>query len=191
MDIHVDIQIDPALGVEVEETVLGANLAAAVTATLHDRGVIQGTVTVAVLTDEEVQSLNHDYRGIDSPTDVLSFAAQEEGEGDLLASADLPRRPAGRVGGPLGRSGHRLPLHAAPGRPLRQLPSPRNCASWSSTAPSTSSATTTPPQKKRPRCGPFRIGSWWGWGIRDWGFGRGTEEGKRQSAKGKRQKGVG
>jgi probable rRNA maturation factor len=90
MDIHVDIQIDPGLGVEVEKTVLGANLAAAVTATLHDRGVIQGTVTVAVLTDEEVQSLNHDYRGIDSPTDVLSFAAQEEGEGDLLASADLP-----------------------------------------------------------------------------------------------------
>lgn len=90
MEIQVEIQIDPALGAEAEETVLGADLAAAVTATLQDRGITQGTVTVAVLTDEEVQSLNRGYRGIDSPTDVLSFAAQEEGEDDPLASADLP-----------------------------------------------------------------------------------------------------
>ncbi len=88
--IQVDIQIDPDLGVEVEEMVLAAHLAAAVTATLRDRGVTQGAVTVAVMGDDEVKSLNRDYRGVDSPTDVLSFAAQEEGADDLLASADLP-----------------------------------------------------------------------------------------------------
>ena len=90
MSIQVEIQIDPVLGAEAEEVVLSADLAAAVTATLQDRGVTQGIVTVAVLTDEEVQTLNRDYRGMDSPTDVLSFAAQEAGEDDLLASADLP-----------------------------------------------------------------------------------------------------
>ncbi len=90
MAIQVEIQIDPALGIGAEETVLHADLAAAVVATLHNRGVTQGTVTVAVLEDGAVQALNRDYRGVDSPTDVLSFAAQEEGEGDLLASANLP-----------------------------------------------------------------------------------------------------
>ena len=85
--IQVIIQIDPDLGAQAEEAVLGADLAGAVTATLHDRGVMRGAVTVAVLGDDEVQALNRDYRDVDSPTDVLSFAAQEESEGDLLASA--------------------------------------------------------------------------------------------------------
>jgi probable rRNA maturation factor len=85
--IQVAIQIDPDLGAQAEEAVMAADLAAAVTATLHDRGVTHGVVTVAVLGDDEVQALNRDYRGVDSPTDVLSFAAQEESEGDLLASA--------------------------------------------------------------------------------------------------------
>jgi len=89
-DIEVDIQIDPALGAEAEEIVVAAGLAGAVIATLQDRGVTQGAVTVAIMDDEAVQTLNRDYRGVDSPTDVLSFAAQEEGEGDPLASADLP-----------------------------------------------------------------------------------------------------
>ena len=34
-------------------------------------------LTIVVTDDESVQELNREYRGVDAPTDVLSFAAQE------------------------------------------------------------------------------------------------------------------
>ena len=48
-------------------------------------------VALVITDDEAVQALNRDYRGIDAPTDVLSFAAQEDaaGEPDLDLPADL------------------------------------------------------------------------------------------------------
>ena len=48
-------------------------------------------VVLVITGDESVQALNRDYRGIDAPTDVLSFAAQEDGAGepDLALPADL------------------------------------------------------------------------------------------------------
>ncbi len=33
----------------------------------------KGILNIAFLSDEEISSLNHQYRGIDSTTDVLSF----------------------------------------------------------------------------------------------------------------------
>jgi len=43
-------------------------------------GVAEGEVTLTFVDDDEIHRLNRDYRGIDRPTDVLSFAMQEEGE---------------------------------------------------------------------------------------------------------------
>lgn len=40
------------------------------------------TLTIAITDDEEIQQLNRDYRGVDAPTDVLSFASQADEEGD-------------------------------------------------------------------------------------------------------------
>jgi len=37
-------------------------------------------VSVSLVDDDAIQDLNRAYRGIDAPTDVLSFALQEEGE---------------------------------------------------------------------------------------------------------------
>lgn len=37
---------------------------------------------VVITDDAGIQELNRDYRGLDQPTDVLSFAMQEEGEGE-------------------------------------------------------------------------------------------------------------
>lgn len=88
--IQIDLQIEPDLGEEAEEIILAAQLTSAVRAALGDQGITAGTVTVAVMDDEAVRALNRDYRGVDSPTDVLSFAAQEEGDDDPLAHADLP-----------------------------------------------------------------------------------------------------
>ncbi len=41
----------------------------------------RGEVTVAVVTDARVRALNRTYRGIDTPTDVLSFPHQPEASG--------------------------------------------------------------------------------------------------------------
>jgi len=43
-------------------------------------GLTEGEVVVTFVDDEGIHGLNRDYRGIDRPTDVLSFAMQEDGE---------------------------------------------------------------------------------------------------------------
>ena len=51
-------------------------IAMAVNSALGNRG-RQGDVTVAIVDDAEIRRMNREYRGIDSPTDVLSFPAHE------------------------------------------------------------------------------------------------------------------
>lgn len=46
-------------------------------------GIEYGEVSLTFVNDEEIHQLNRDYRGMDKPTDVLSFAIQEEGEDEL------------------------------------------------------------------------------------------------------------
>lgn len=41
---------------------------------------MEGEVVVTLVDNERIQELNRDYRGIDRPTDVLSFAMNESGE---------------------------------------------------------------------------------------------------------------
>jgi probable rRNA maturation factor len=75
---NIDLQIDPAYA----DRVPAARLIQVVAATLLHGGVPDGEVTLVIAHDELLQQLNRDYRAIDAPTDVLSFAAQEETEGD-------------------------------------------------------------------------------------------------------------
>lgn len=44
---------------------------------------VEGEVTVTFVDNESIHELNRDYRGIDRPTDVLSFAMNEEGEEEM------------------------------------------------------------------------------------------------------------
>ncbi len=57
--------------------------------------------SVRVTSDEEIQALNRDYRGVDSPTDVLSFAFLEgERQPDTAGREALPPEvpvPLGQV----------------------------------------------------------------------------------------------
>jgi probable rRNA maturation factor len=53
----------------------------------------RGEVTVVILPDVRVRALNRTYRGVDHPTDVLSFPAQ---------SSTTPGRPRQRGSGQLG-----------------------------------------------------------------------------------------
>ena len=59
----------------------------------------RGVITVAVVSDARVRSLNRRYRGKDAATDVLSFPADEPGElGDVVIAAGVAGRQARRAG---------------------------------------------------------------------------------------------
>ncbi|AGK54962.1 rRNA maturation RNase YbeY [Bacillus sp. 1NLA3E] len=49
-------------------------------------------VSVTFVTNEKIQEINREYRGKDQPTDVISFAMEELGEGEIqLNGLDIPR----------------------------------------------------------------------------------------------------
>ncbi len=56
-------------------------------------GVENGSeVSVTFVTNDKIQEINREYRGKDLPTDVISFAMEELGEGEIvLKGADIPR----------------------------------------------------------------------------------------------------
>lgn len=49
----------------------------------EQEGIACGEVALSFVDDETIRQLNRDYRGIDRPTDVLSFAMAEMGEEEL------------------------------------------------------------------------------------------------------------
>ena len=78
------------------------------------------------MSDEEIQKVNAEYRGINQPTDVISFALEEmsEGEvaiiaeqgipivlGDIIISVDTASRQAGEYGHDINREIGFLALH--------------------------------------------------------------------------------
>ncbi len=77
------IDIDEKFAAEVAEE----TLAAALSAVLTYAGVGDAGVAIVVTDNDYVRSLNREYRGVDAPTDVLSFAAQE---GDDLDAEFAP-----------------------------------------------------------------------------------------------------
>lgn len=69
MTYHVDFSSEIAVN--------KPRLAAAITAVLRQEDAPLGsTVAVQIVEDDEIQRLNRTYRGVDSPTDVLSFPAE-------------------------------------------------------------------------------------------------------------------
>ena len=80
MVYEIEVAVDENFAAEINKE----ELRNAATATLRHQGIDTGALTVVISDDVAVQVLNHQYRGIDAPTDVLSFAAQEgEMPGDL------------------------------------------------------------------------------------------------------------
>lgn len=49
-------------------------------------------LSVTFVTNDRIQEINRDYRDKDRPTDVISFAMEELGEGEIpLVGGDMPR----------------------------------------------------------------------------------------------------
>ncbi|MCD7033057.1 rRNA maturation RNase YbeY [Metabacillus sp. GX 13764] len=52
----------------------------------------ESELSVTLTDNSRIQEINRDYRQKDQPTDVISFALEEEGEGEVeIIGADLPR----------------------------------------------------------------------------------------------------
>ena len=75
------VEIDENYAAEVDAHDLGRAIVAALLA--EDRP--EGEVTLLVTDDEAVAAYNQQYRGVEGPTDVLSFAAQEPTPGFITA----------------------------------------------------------------------------------------------------------
>lgn len=81
MAYEIEVDVDETLAVEIDREPLRD----AIAATLRHAQRESGAVTVVITDDETVRSLNRQYRQIDAPTDILSFAAQLDDDG-----TDLP-----------------------------------------------------------------------------------------------------
>jgi probable rRNA maturation factor len=78
-----------------------ARLVEATRRILADAGYEHGEVSLAIVADAEMQSLNAKWLAHDYPTDVLSFVIDEADdslEGQLIVSAEMARRQAERYG---------------------------------------------------------------------------------------------
>lgn len=109
----VTFDVDEGLDVPLEELRVAADSA------LDDAGADE--LTVRITDDELLQQLNREHRGIDEPTDVLSFSAvdddfpDEEDEGgylgDIAISLPAARRNSELTGTPIEREVRHLVVH--------------------------------------------------------------------------------
>ena len=118
IEITVEIQVAPALADAVSEERL-QQIAEAVLR--HEAR--PGQMTVVLTDDVGIQQLNHDFLGIDAPTDVLSFSAQEDGSpfvgapeassylGDVIISYPQAVAQAKEMGHPVGQEIDLLVVH--------------------------------------------------------------------------------
>jgi probable rRNA maturation factor len=86
----------------------------AVLAVLADRGVASAELSVTLLDDEAMAALNREWKGLDSPTDVLSFPLHEEGGapiGDIYLGAERAAEQGAAVGESTERELARLAIH--------------------------------------------------------------------------------
>jgi len=107
--------------VAVDESLVDL-LSEAVQAVLKDEGYREDAeVSLVFVDDDYIQELNNNYRGVDSPTDVLSFAMlegeslpEEEEEvilGDVIISLETAERQAREYGHSFQREVAYLTLH--------------------------------------------------------------------------------
>jgi len=118
---RVTTQVDAAFEAEVD----AGDLARAVAATLAAEGDATSEVTIAITDDDTIAALNRQYRGVEGPTDVLSFPAQTPTPGfvsapeaatylgDIVIALPFTRSQAAELGRSLGEELRLLAVHGA------------------------------------------------------------------------------
>ena len=86
----VDVLIRPRFEPEIAEEAVRA---AAQAALCHQAAPSEASLSVVIVNDDEIQALNRQYRGIDAPTDVLSFGTQDDGTPDERADSTFVIAP--------------------------------------------------------------------------------------------------
>ena len=111
------LEIDVAPGAASLDDKLPAVIAAAVSAANEVAGPAQGAVTVVVDGDERIRLLNKLWRGLDKPTNVLSFPSPDTQPGplstigDIAISYETAAREAAAEGKSLGDHVAHLSIH--------------------------------------------------------------------------------
>ena len=104
----------PAAAASATSARTRASLARAVRTTLADEGTKNGEVSLTLVGDDRIRTLNRDHLGRDRVTDVISFALHGPGE-PLLADIYIGYPQALRQAADLGLSAHeelvRLAIH--------------------------------------------------------------------------------
>jgi len=77
LSVRIHLHIDPAYAGRINRARLRRAIRLAIDCGGNHRGV---ELTVVVTDDAEVKRLNHTHRGVDAPTDVLSFGFADAGE---------------------------------------------------------------------------------------------------------------
>ncbi len=91
-------------------------------AVLNKIGEAEATLTISFIRDRQMRQLNRQYRGLDEPTDVLSFAYHEADDalraaespqhlGDLVISVETAERYAGELALSFAREIEHLVIH--------------------------------------------------------------------------------
>jgi probable rRNA maturation factor len=108
LDVRVNVVAEPGL----ED--IAALVERAARAAAADRGVEDGALSITLLDDPGMASLNRQWLDRDRPTDVLAFALHDAGEppmGDIYLGVERARAQADDEGEPLIRELARLAVH--------------------------------------------------------------------------------
>ncbi len=117
MTFDINIQIDSPAEFQISTD----SLRTVAQSALEICNIGQAELSIIITTDEMVRQLNRDYRGIDAPTDVLSFEAQNDDDfiapetghylGDIIIAAPTAKRQATAMGHTLGEELSLLVIH--------------------------------------------------------------------------------
>jgi probable rRNA maturation factor len=97
----------------------GRRLVATARRLLAEIGEAQSSLSLSLVDDDAICTLNRQFRGRDAPTDVLSFPMETGSDpveierllGDVVISIDTARRQASAYDAPLQREIYRLLIH--------------------------------------------------------------------------------